>query len=235
MSDSGFDPTSLVALIVSFVALVIALFQVVQQYAATAYDYRRCSPRTIGQWASRTRRKFIWNEVRFEITFSTPRISVAPRPSFYHKWSSPSSGGGLAHTGIPSAEGTPNEKTMEEAAFAIAEPLSEVLEPGVGKTHPTTKWGWFRGRKTHHLLQQSSNQQKQYCLVEDPRFSKSGVLTSWFDVDDDPWFLQSKSTVPEVGVVPLLVPAIMHLELYIDRRNALGLLSLRTLVSPTWK
>ncbi|TRM69435.1 hypothetical protein BD626DRAFT_474034 [Schizophyllum amplum] len=70
------DATALAALIVSLVALVVTLLQVVQQYASTAYDYRRCSKRVLGQWAQRTRRHFIFSEVRFEVTFSTPHLSI---------------------------------------------------------------------------------------------------------------------------------------------------------------
>ncbi|KAL1688654.1 hypothetical protein GGG16DRAFT_115771 [Schizophyllum commune] len=73
---SGDDPTALAALIVSLIALIVTLLQLVQQYASTAYDYRRCSKRVLGQWALRTRRHFIFSEVRFEVTFSTPHLSI---------------------------------------------------------------------------------------------------------------------------------------------------------------
>ena len=71
------DAVALLALIVSLVALLIALLQVVQQYAATAYDYRRCSARTIGGWAKHTKRRFVPSEVRFEITFAVPHIDIS--------------------------------------------------------------------------------------------------------------------------------------------------------------
>ncbi|KZT35782.1 hypothetical protein SISSUDRAFT_990080 [Sistotremastrum suecicum HHB10207 ss-3] len=77
------DAVSATALVVSFIAFLVAIMQVTQQYAATAYDYRKCSKKTIGAWAKHTHRKWIWSEVRFEITFSTPRITLAPRPSPY--------------------------------------------------------------------------------------------------------------------------------------------------------
>ena len=68
------DAVSLIALVVSLVALVIAFLQVIQQYVATASDYRRCSVRTMGGWAKHTKRVFIPSEVRFEITFAVPHI-----------------------------------------------------------------------------------------------------------------------------------------------------------------
>ena len=62
------DPVSLIALFVALVALLVAFLQVIQQYASTAYDYRRCSARTMGGWAKHTR--------RFEITFLVPHLEV---------------------------------------------------------------------------------------------------------------------------------------------------------------
>ena len=73
------DAVALLALIVSLVALLVALFQVIQQYAATAYDYRRCSARTMGGWAKHTKRVFVLSEIRYEIVFAVPHIS-----SFLH-------------------------------------------------------------------------------------------------------------------------------------------------------
>ena len=70
------DAVALLALIVSLVALLIALLQVIQQYAATAYDYRRCSARTMGGWAKHTKRQFVLSEIRFEITFAVPHIEL---------------------------------------------------------------------------------------------------------------------------------------------------------------
>ena len=72
------DTVSLIALIVALIALLVAFLQVIQQYASTAYDYRRCSARTMGGWAKHTRRRFIWSEVRFEITFSVPHLGMNP-------------------------------------------------------------------------------------------------------------------------------------------------------------
>ena len=67
---------ALLALIVSLIALLIALLQVAQQYAATAYDYRRCSVRTMGGWAKHTKRLFVLSELRFEITYAVPHIEL---------------------------------------------------------------------------------------------------------------------------------------------------------------
>ena len=77
------DAVALIALVVSLVALLIALLQVVQQYAATAYDYRRCSARTMGGWSKYTNRVFVLGEIRFEITFAVPHIELKFFPSKY--------------------------------------------------------------------------------------------------------------------------------------------------------
>ena len=73
---SGPDPISLVALIVSLVALILTLLSVAQQYVATASDYRHCSQRTVGGWSRRSSRRFIWSELRFEVLFTIPIISI---------------------------------------------------------------------------------------------------------------------------------------------------------------
>lgn len=70
------DPISLVALIVSLVALTLTLLQVAQQYVSTSYDYRHCSARTVGGWHKRSRRRFVWSELRFEVYFATPIIHI---------------------------------------------------------------------------------------------------------------------------------------------------------------
>ena len=72
------DAVSLIALVVSLVALVIAFLQVIQQYVATASNYRRCSARTMGGWAKHTKRLFVLSEIRFEITFAVPHITIPP-------------------------------------------------------------------------------------------------------------------------------------------------------------
>ena len=76
MSASGPDPISVVALIISLVALTLTLLQVAQQFVATASDYRHCSKRTVGGWSRRSSRRLIWNELRFEVLFTTPIISI---------------------------------------------------------------------------------------------------------------------------------------------------------------
>ena len=70
------DAVSLIALIVSLVALLIAFLQVIQQYVATASDYRRSSARTMGGWAKHMKRIFVLSEIRFEISFAIPHIDT---------------------------------------------------------------------------------------------------------------------------------------------------------------
>ena len=81
MSSDSSDLVSLIALIVSLVALIVTFLQAAQQYVATASDYRHCSERTLGGWHKRSRRRFIWSELRFEVHFSTPIIHVGIPPS----------------------------------------------------------------------------------------------------------------------------------------------------------
>jgi len=81
MSNNSPDLISLIALIISLVALIVTFLQAAQQYAATASDYRHCSERTLGGWHKRSRRRFIWSELRFEVHFSTPIIHIGIPPS----------------------------------------------------------------------------------------------------------------------------------------------------------
>ena len=73
---SGPDPISLVALIVSLIALLLTFLLIAQHFVATANDYRHCSKRTVGGWSRRSSRRLIWNELRFEVLFTTPIISI---------------------------------------------------------------------------------------------------------------------------------------------------------------
>ncbi|CZT02194.1 probable Modin [Rhynchosporium agropyri] len=66
------------ALIVSLVALVTTVMQVLQQYFSSAEGYRRCAESVMGQWAQGTKRKLRFKELRIEVTFETPVIFVAP-------------------------------------------------------------------------------------------------------------------------------------------------------------
>ena len=72
------DPLVLTALVVSLVALITTLLQVLQQYLASAADgYRRCKASVMGRWAKYTRRGFNPDELRFEIRFKAPVIFLA--------------------------------------------------------------------------------------------------------------------------------------------------------------
>ncbi|KAK7897697.1 hypothetical protein LTR67_004327 [Exophiala xenobiotica] len=63
-----------IALVVSLVALIVALLQVLQQYTATADGFRRCQASVMGDWAALTQRRFRMSELRFETVFAVPVI-----------------------------------------------------------------------------------------------------------------------------------------------------------------
>lgn len=67
----------LVALIVSFVALVTTVLQVLQQYFSSAEGYRRCHRSVMGLWAKGTHRRLRFNQFRIEVVFETPVIFAA--------------------------------------------------------------------------------------------------------------------------------------------------------------
>ncbi|RFU34311.1 hypothetical protein B7463_g1989, partial [Scytalidium lignicola] len=72
------DSVSLTALLISLVALLATVGQLLQQYYATADGLRRCQPSVMGLWARRTKLRFRWTEFRFETIFVTPRIIYGP-------------------------------------------------------------------------------------------------------------------------------------------------------------
>ena len=96
MSDdgSGTDRTDIASLAVAVIALLIALValvgtaaQVLQQYVASAAGYARCGERVMGPWARHTKLVYHPRELRVEMIFRTPDISLLPCvpgfPSFF--------------------------------------------------------------------------------------------------------------------------------------------------------
>ena len=69
---------AIVALAVSLIALVGTTLQVLQQYFASAAGYSNCGEKVIGEWHKSKKRKFVWEELRFEVQFETPVIFVCP-------------------------------------------------------------------------------------------------------------------------------------------------------------
>ncbi|TQN67768.1 hypothetical protein CSHISOI_07680 [Colletotrichum shisoi] len=82
-ADDGDDKgveliVAIVALVISVFAFIIAIFQALQQYYASATGYSSCTQKVMGDWAQFTRRRFRWDEFRFEVEFEVPVIFVAP-------------------------------------------------------------------------------------------------------------------------------------------------------------
>jgi hypothetical protein len=67
-----------VALVVSLVALLGTIAQVLQQYIASATGYSNCDETVMGKWHESKKRKFRATELRFEVQFETPVIFVCP-------------------------------------------------------------------------------------------------------------------------------------------------------------
>ena len=70
---------SIVALIISLIALSATVLQVLQTYfASSAAGYARCGVKTMGEWGKFTKRKFKLSDLRFEVQFEVPVIFLAP-------------------------------------------------------------------------------------------------------------------------------------------------------------
>lgn len=63
---------STTALVVSLIALIIAIGQLTQQIFGTAEGYRRCQESIIGPWSRLRHRRFRFSELRIETQFMTP-------------------------------------------------------------------------------------------------------------------------------------------------------------------
>ncbi|KAK0707334.1 hypothetical protein B0H67DRAFT_556048 [Lasiosphaeris hirsuta] len=75
--DTG-DIVNWVALVVSLVALIGTVAQVLQQYYSSAQGYSNCGEPVMGSWYKTTRRIFRPTELRFEVQFEAPVIFVCP-------------------------------------------------------------------------------------------------------------------------------------------------------------
>ena len=71
------DSTAIVAIVIALIAFFVTTAQLLQTLFGTAVGYRQCQPSVIGGWAKRTRRKWRWNEFRFETIFTPPDIHLA--------------------------------------------------------------------------------------------------------------------------------------------------------------
>jgi hypothetical protein len=77
--DGGGDSAvNWVALVVSLVALLGTIAQVLQQYIASATGYSNCDESVMGRWHTSKKRKFKTTELRFEVQFESPVIFVCP-------------------------------------------------------------------------------------------------------------------------------------------------------------
>jgi hypothetical protein len=78
--NSNGDVLNWIALVVSLVALMGTVAQVLQQYYASAAGYTNCGESVMGQWHTSKRRVFRPTELRFEVQFEAPVI-FASKPT----------------------------------------------------------------------------------------------------------------------------------------------------------
>jgi hypothetical protein len=72
------DAITLVALIVSLVALLIAVGQFLAQTVGTVDGYRRCQQSVLGDWTKYRKLDWSWSQFRYETIFKTPEIRLGP-------------------------------------------------------------------------------------------------------------------------------------------------------------
>ena len=76
------DNTAIVAIVIALIAFFVTTAQLLQALFGTAIGYRQCQPSVMGEWATKTRRKWRWSEFRFETIFTTPNIQLDARSVF---------------------------------------------------------------------------------------------------------------------------------------------------------
>lgn len=69
---------ALVAIYISLVATIAACMQLDYQYRASAVGYPQCTERIMGGWARTKTRRFLWDEMRYEVQYDTPVIFISP-------------------------------------------------------------------------------------------------------------------------------------------------------------
>jgi hypothetical protein len=68
------DTLAVTAIVISLIAPVSTIGQILQQYLGTSDGYRGCRSSVMGLWGRSTRRAFDWGDMRFEVFFETPDI-----------------------------------------------------------------------------------------------------------------------------------------------------------------
>ncbi|KAL6816231.1 hypothetical protein V8C40DRAFT_277211 [Trichoderma camerunense] len=115
MADSG-TIAAWAALAAALLALVVALAQAAQQYAATAQDMKKCEKSVWGPMPGYAgRRVFLWRQIRFRIVFDVPNIFI---PTEY--WEKPGNARQFpAHriTTLPAPFDPPSVNTDTESAI----------------------------------------------------------------------------------------------------------------------
>ena len=70
------DNTAIVAIVIALIAFFVTTAQLLQAIFGTAVGYRQCQPSVMGDWATKTKRKWRWSEFRFETLFTTPNFQL---------------------------------------------------------------------------------------------------------------------------------------------------------------
>ena len=67
-----------VALVISVIALLVTVLQLLQQYFASARGFAQCNEKVMGRWAEATTRRLRLRELRIDVEFEAPVIFVSP-------------------------------------------------------------------------------------------------------------------------------------------------------------
>ncbi|KXX75044.1 hypothetical protein MMYC01_207760 [Madurella mycetomatis] len=161
-SDQG-DTINWVALVVSLVALLGTVAQVLQQYIASAAGYSNCGESVMGKWHESKKRKFRATELRFEVQFETPVIFVCP-PS--------NTKGPIKNKPIHFVNGTPQSLEETRALLPMDEEKQrQSLQEGRVHTADNERASWVT------LLSQLQSMEKESREWQQQHYNSSPPMT----------------------------------------------------------
>jgi len=159
------DAVNWVALVVSLVALLGTIAQVLQQYIASAAGYSNCDASVMGKWHESKKRKFRPTELRFEVRFETPVIFVCAASN---------KKGPIKNRPIYFVSGTP-ESFLQTRAMLAKDEEAERQENTV-HTADNERASWVVLLSHLQKMEEESRdwQQKHYALNPPQNFSFVG-------------------------------------------------------------
>lgn len=209
--DTG-DLVAVVALVISIIAFGATMMQVAQQYYSSAAGYSNCGEQVMGEWSKSKRRKFHYDELRFEVQFEAPVIFVCGPKN---------DKGPVPDRPINFVKGTP--ESLKDTRMLSAAQEWEKMD-GLSKnarihTADNGKASWVTMLQALHAMERDSQEWQEEVLKAEingsgPKAQPLPTLATWQDhsatVALQPK-LRSWDTMPSEVKKPYATTTICHL------------------------